>query len=106
MNYSNKSLNYLSALLFVLAGAIIIFSKGVSFVAFAFIFVGVATALIGEVKSVRDDWPVDWELYKRPVFILSASLFLFASLLCAGMEVYLNEDTAYLLVRIRELFQP
>ena len=106
MNYSNKSLNYLSGLLFALAGAVIIFSKGISFVAFAFIFVGIATVLIGEIKSVREDWPVDWELYKKPVFILSASLFLLASLLCAGMEVYLNEDTAYLLVRIRELLQP
>ena len=97
---SHKTINYFSGLLFGLSGGIMILTYGLSFVAFAFIFVGVATILIGELQAARDDIPLDWELYKRPVFYLSATLFLIASILCAGMEVYLNEEVVYWLARV------
>jgi hypothetical protein len=100
MNHTQKYTNYASGLLFGLSGGIMILTYGLSFVAFAFIFVGVATVLIGELKAARDDIPLDWELYKRPVFYLSATLFLIASMICAGMEVYMNDEMVYWLVRL------
>lgn len=84
----------ISGVFFSLAGALLIYSSGWSFVAMALLFLGPATLLFGKLEAWGPRLKFSQEVYKKPVFMIATSLLLVATVVCIGFEVYIEDETA------------